>query len=110
MLRVERRVNLWRTILPAAHGSLHDSTRIAVLEQYLGQGPQGHDNEILSDSVTRAFAIWIEEALALPAVGMPLNSFSLVFDSHPVPDRNLEIFHVVLSDTALQSAIRKYCQ
>ena len=101
---------MWRAVLPAANGSLHGSTRIEALEQRLRQGLQGQDNYIQSNSIIKAFSIWIEEALALPAAGMPLKSFSLVFDSHPVPDRSIEIFQVALTDAELQSAIQKYCQ
>lgn len=84
-LRVERRVNLWKTVF-AEHG--------------LSRSPG-----LPSARVTGLLTPWFHEALALKAAGMPAASFALVFDGSPTQERCAEIFEkVVQRDIAWQHA------
>jgi hypothetical protein len=67
-------------------------------------GNHNGDDKLWSSCISRCFAIWITEALALSTAGMPANSFSLVFDGDPVPDRSSEEFDIVKGDAAWQVA------
>lgn len=47
---------------------------------------------------------WITEAVALAAKGMPIDSFSLVFDGDPAPDQVWKLFDLLKVDAAWQTA------
>jgi len=94
-LRIERRVNIWRTILPAAC--------FTDLESFVRHDKRGEDGPIFRD-ISICFASWITEALALSAAGMPANSFSLVFDGDPDLERSSALFEIVKEGVAWQEA------
>ena len=100
-LHVERRVSLWRNILPAGCGvSLWDLTHSDYPPNTI---PLVRD-ALRSVSISDSFSEWITEALALPAAGMPPNAFSLVFDGHPTSEQSFRVFQVVKLEAAFQSA------
>ncbi|KAK1762128.1 hypothetical protein QBC33DRAFT_462101, partial [Phialemonium atrogriseum] len=95
LLRVERRVNLWRNVFLG----------------HVWHSRQVHDPEDISPAdiawdVTAHVAEWIVEALTLISAGMPAGSFTMVLDGEPAPGRCSEIFQTILQrDVAWQSAL-----
>ncbi|KAL6406788.1 hypothetical protein AUP68_09594 [Ilyonectria robusta] len=83
LLRIERRVDLWRTIFQA-----EEMNR---LERYRGRGPE-RDAKFSTYDLCGSLADWLIEAAELPQDGMPPNSFSLVLDGDPATDLCAEIF------------------
>jgi hypothetical protein len=107
-LRIERRVGLWRTILPAA------SMPVWSLMTYTFANIQRYKYDHLEAScVSRGHnrgdgvAGWIMEALALTSLGMPTDSFELVIDGMSTPDISTQVFDVVQRDAAWQSAYER---
>lgn len=86
-LRVERRANLWKSILLTCIGE--------------GIG----DDEIYEDGITQRVALWVVEALALVPAGMPAGSFTLVLDGDPAPAQSAQLFQRVQRDAAWQTAL-----
>jgi len=101
-LRIERRVDLWHTVLPSARRLRHrngtDSLRFAVA-MYINHGVEALPRQL----VTEAIVPWIDEALALPAAGMPSGAFSLIIDS--TPDNVEKVVNIVRQDVAWQDAL-----
>ena len=103
-LRVERRVNLWRTVL------------IRHLNNFELRGapnPPYYVHLERRDSLERgqighAFGVWITEALTLFSVGMPVNSFSLVFDGDPAAELASQIFAILKSDAEYQVSMEEF--
>lgn len=83
LLRIERRVDLWRTIFQEQDMSL--------LERLGGSGPE-RDAKFSTYGLCGHLASWLVEASELPQDGMPPNSFSLVLDGDPATDLCAEIF------------------
>lgn len=108
-LHIERRVNIWGTLLAdrpkKKTWSLHFQAKELV--QYSGQDEgerwDTHGRFCLS-WIGTSFCQWITEASALSANGMPAHSFTLVFDGDPAPDQSSELFEVVKEDAAWQVA------
>ncbi|KAI4715118.1 hypothetical protein J4E89_000804 [Alternaria sp. Ai002NY15] len=107
-LHLERRISLWRTILPAASMSLCElqSQTLEDMQQWkldrltanmISQGHWG-DNGV---------AAWIMEALALASLGMPAGAFNLVIDGMPTPETSAQVFNVLQRDAAWQSAYQQ---
>ncbi|KAI1452585.1 hypothetical protein F4805DRAFT_447024 [Annulohypoxylon moriforme] len=75
LLRIERRVHLWKNIF--VEGALARSCK------YIPICPPIRSIDVLdarlSESMTRSVALWTIEAQALIEAGMPVKSFSLVF-------------------------------
>lgn len=90
-LHIERRANLWRSVWQSRP------------ECTLPKADWGNPDrrEFFSERV----ACWAVEALALVPAGMPVGSFSLVFDGDPAPERCAEIFQEVQRDAAWQTAL-----
>ncbi|TEA16437.1 hypothetical protein C8034_v001323 [Colletotrichum sidae] len=88
-LRIERRVDMWRTVF-----------RSSTLEFFAPT--EGEDGGIYGLDITQPVALWVMEALELEPAGMPPGSFTLVLDG----DRTSgEAFRsVVLRDAELQKA------
>ena len=107
-LRIERRLSLWRTVLPAAHESLIDMVS-TIQHAQLPRRSLGRARYLKYHTITQAFSTWIREVSALFAAGMPLHSFSLVFDGEPTPDRSSEIFEIAQRDAAYQTAFYQFC-
>ena len=72
-MRVKRHVDLWQNVLPGFYSNGRDIAR--ELSLYSVRGPR-----MPRPLITETVAIWIDEALALPAAGMPPGAFSLIFD------------------------------
>jgi hypothetical protein len=105
LLRVERRVSLWRnTLLTTVSGRCMIPFRRPVSRTGpFGQSPT--PSKLEARNITSAIAPWIVEARALESEGMPLGSFQLILDGDPVKDRTTEVFATVLRDAAYQSAL-----
>ncbi|GJC99917.1 C6 transcription factor [Colletotrichum higginsianum] len=95
LLRVERRVSLWNTVFA---GDLYRQTAWQARQPL---------TRILADQISERIGVWVVEALALAAAGMPQDSFALVFDGDLKGDWKCEqIFQqVVLRDAAWQQAM-----
>ena len=99
-LHVERRVSLWRNVLPAGCGF--------DLWELMNDDPTDRfapvRDALWSRTIGKIFSVWITEALALPAAGMPSNAFSLVFDGHPNLEQSSNVFEMVKLEAAFQDA------
>lgn len=91
-LRIDRRVNIWRNVLPSGCG----------IDLWHTMGPWNEGLEYMTDhisgrwtNINGGFAKWIQEALVLPEAGMPRNAFVLSFDGAPAPIESSQIFDVV---------------
>ncbi|KAK1991238.1 hypothetical protein LX36DRAFT_663483 [Colletotrichum falcatum] len=89
-LRVERRVNMWRTVFQTTTGN--DKSEICYV-----------DETFLARDISISMAVWIVEALELNSAGMPPGSFALTFDGDWACS---EMFQTVVQrDAAWQAAI-----
>lgn len=55
--------------------------------------------------ITEFTAPWILEANALPSLGMPEDSFTLMTDGDPIPEKASEIFDIIWEDAMVQAAL-----
>ncbi|MCJ1457863.1 hypothetical protein MMC28_008232 [Mycoblastus sanguinarius] len=105
-LHIERRVNLWRTLLAGGfHRRLYNHP--ATLEEMSGRDERARweiYDQFCAINIGKICCRWISEASALPANGMPADSFSLVLDGDPTPDQSSEVFEIVKEDAAWQAA------
>ena len=104
-LRIERRVDLWKAILPDASGLLIDN-----------ENPRSANarsdpcDSAQADSITSGFhnqgciASWIMEVMSLHSLGMPSQSFRMVIDGDLTPTQSTRIFDVAKRDAAWQIA------
>jgi hypothetical protein len=101
LLHIERRVSLWRTVFSTGSSSVFSVARAA----------PGTIHRLQACQVTkRSLAPWIMEALALPQLGMPPQSFKLILDGEPIPEKSIEVFiNVVQRDAAWQTAFEQLC-
>ncbi|EXF77733.1 hypothetical protein CFIO01_03054 [Colletotrichum fioriniae PJ7] len=98
LLRVERRVNLWRNVLQANMMAPHDRINPEV------RGT-ATTRLLYSKDVTGLVATWVMEARALVPAGMPTGSFSLILDGEPAAQHASEIFQIIVQrDIAWQLA------
>ncbi|KAI4695935.1 uncharacterized protein J4E88_000105 [Alternaria novae-zelandiae] len=104
-LRIERRVSLWKAMLPAAAASLYAimtnppaaqrrSRYDCVPPQILSRGSFGYSG----------VADWIMEALALESLGMPSGCFTFVIDGEPTPEQSTRVFNILQHNAAWQTA------
>ena len=104
-LRIERRVSLWKAVLPAAAASLYAIMTTApaaqrrsrydcVAPQILSRGRFGYSG----------VADWIMEALELESLGMPSGSFTLVLDGEPTTEQSTQVFNILQHNAAWQTA------
>ncbi|KAE8846616.1 hypothetical protein HRS9139_01183 [Pyrenophora teres f. teres] len=96
-LRIEQRVGLWMNVWPAS------SDRITTLlgNDYATLSSDGL-HVLHSGNTTRpSLAPWIMETLALPSLGMPPDTFKLVFDGEVIDN----ITSRVLEDSELTSRV-----
>ncbi|KAF1847074.1 uncharacterized protein K460DRAFT_281411 [Cucurbitaria berberidis CBS 394.84] len=104
LLRVERWVNLWRNVLPAGSSPVrvvaHRGNACYRVEDQM-------DRLVSADVTGRCIAPWIMEALALGRLGMPPESFTLILDGQPTPDKSAQVFEIVQRDAAWQAAFEK---
>lgn len=110
-LHIERRVSLWRNAFPAhsRYGwPIPWVVQMAGSRDPLLNRPGGWD-QLEARIISKSFTAWIIEALALFPAGMPMNnSFSLVFDGEPTPDRSSQVFARVKRDAAWQLALDQW--
>ncbi|KAI0885886.1 uncharacterized protein GGS22DRAFT_162216 [Annulohypoxylon maeteangense] len=104
LLRIERRVHLWRNIF--LQGAL---PRVC---KYIPVYPSIRGLETLdahlSESMTRSVALWTMEAMSLVSAQMPIDSFSLVFHADRAPEKCSEVFqNVIKRDATWQAAIEE---
>jgi hypothetical protein len=63
-------------------------------------------DRLRAEDITKAVGTWVMEALALPSLGMPEDSFTLILDGSPTPKHTSEIFRTVVQrDAAWQTAL-----
>ncbi|KAI8949874.1 hypothetical protein F4801DRAFT_382009 [Xylaria longipes] len=98
LLRIERRLDLWRTVLCPF------DSMTCILDRDFWAWPQ-RGPAIWSSNV----ALWLVEAMDLFRAGMPEKSFSLIFDGDPDPETSSEIFCRVQRDAAWQEAFDEAC-
>jgi hypothetical protein len=104
-LRIERRVDLWKAILPDASGLLIDNEH----PRSANVRPDPCDSA-QADSITSGFhnqgciASWIMEVMSLHSLGMPSQSFRMVIDGDLTPTQSTRIFDVAKRDAAWQIA------
>ncbi|KAI1734082.1 hypothetical protein F4680DRAFT_439409 [Xylaria scruposa] len=89
-LHIERRVDLWRTILYPTHPKRLDPD----LRWWPGKSIDESNN----------LSRWIVEAMDLFRVGMPEKSFSLVLDGEPALEASSEFFRIVQKGAMWQEA------
>ena len=102
-LRIERRVNLWRSAFPAkSRISVHDILihPSPPYQVYFYDSPES----IRTYRISNSFRDWLTEALALTAAGMPAQSFTLVFDGEPALAQSSALFEIVKWDATWQTA------
>ncbi|KAL7770375.1 hypothetical protein CFE70_000309 [Pyrenophora teres f. teres 0-1] len=92
-MRIERRVDMWRNLLPGG---------ATPFQTYAAQSYR--KDELEAKYVTNAVGDWIIEANALSSLGMPTDVFSLVLDGGETAERTSEVFKTVHRDCAWQKA------
>ncbi|KAF2440054.1 hypothetical protein P171DRAFT_435873 [Karstenula rhodostoma CBS 690.94] len=97
-LRVDRRVNLWKSILP---------TTVFFGCRAPFRRPLTASEGIQSKNITRAIAPWVAEAWALESHGMPPGSFHLAIDGGAAKERAKEVFSIVIRDASYQLALEQ---
>ena len=109
LLHIERRVSIWRVLLPGVD-SVSGLGRIKTLKE-LCNGDE-YDDEVTADDCREHFdkfcsarfsiscCRWITEALVLAANGMPAESFSLLLNGDDAPDQSSVLFDIVREDAA----------
>ena len=109
LLHIERRVNVWSTLL-TTRPEYYTSpiyARAQDLVDYFNMDDNArwdsHDSW-RSLWMSEIFCRWVTEASALSAHGMPDRSFSLVFDGDPAPDQSSDLFELVKEDAVWQVA------
>ena len=101
-LYVERRVNLWRALESGSRpGSINlyvnwFKTIAKCSETWRFRYYEDFKCSFLSKSCSR----WIIEASTLTARGMPIESFSLLFDGDPAPDQSWKLLESVKENAA----------
>ena len=101
-IRFERIVGLWRNAFPVSPGAVR---------KYIWGIRNGdnvdtlRDDRLVSATISHAIASWMAEALALPSFGMPIGSYSHVFEGAPNPELASRVFQVVQRDAAWQGAL-----
>ncbi|KAF0321120.1 hypothetical protein GQ607_011727 [Colletotrichum asianum] len=109
LLRVERRVNLWRNAFQR-DGYYRWSPESRYKAKYR-HVPWAMDSNLEtlwamdSAQVTANVSSWVGEALALEPAGMPPGAFSLVLEGEPVPWQSTQVFQrIIQRDAAWQEA------
>ncbi|KAF0317435.1 hypothetical protein GQ607_015387 [Colletotrichum asianum] len=92
-LRVERRVNMWRTVFQSMTGNRQPGHTV----------PTKRGDYLPARSISDCVAVWVLEALELERAGMPAGSFSLVLEGDSVCPRIFQ--SVVQRDAAWQAAV-----
>ncbi|KAH0421845.1 hypothetical protein CcaCcLH18_13195 [Colletotrichum camelliae] len=100
LLRVERRVSLWRNAFQV-DGVYYRRGLHYRYDPTHRWTPWSLDSNQISDIIRG----WVVEAMALEPAGMPAGSFSLLLDGQPVPQLCAQIFQLIVQrDAAWQAA------
>ena len=108
-IHIERRVSVFRNMLPAGSDKDHRFLLYRIADLDRDNHSQGNE-QLQSFYISSPFSVWIEETLGLYDAGMPLDSFSLVFDDDGAPDLSSEVFAIVKRDAAWQEALDKWIE
>ena len=104
-LHIERRVSIWRNILPAIY---RDQSVEKLRELFTYEDERRNARRYLRHrsavEISDIVCKWITEASILPAKGMPANSFSLILDGNPALNSSSKSFEIVKKDAAWQVA------
>jgi hypothetical protein len=101
-LKVERFVSLWRNAIPVSYKDI--SAYLHGDQNFLDHGLLDR-HRCDAGFISQGVGTWIMEARALPSLGMPQDSFTLVLDGDPLPDQTSRIFKIIQRDAAWQSAL-----
>ncbi|KAI4937349.1 uncharacterized protein J4E92_002079 [Alternaria infectoria] len=101
-IRVERVVNLWETVFPAAESRIHDF--LYGRDDFLTEGLLD-DEQCPADEKSKAVGAWTTEAMVLSELGMPEDSFTLVLDGDPTPEHTPQVFRTLQRDATWQNAL-----
>jgi hypothetical protein len=108
-LRVERFVSLWQNAFPVLYSTLYlnaPALDIATPDDMDIAAPDGlKNNKLSARDITRSVGEWFVEALLLPSLGMPKESFTLILDGNPTPEATTAAFCIVQRDVAWQVAL-----
>ncbi|KAK7414564.1 hypothetical protein QQX98_006591 [Neonectria punicea] len=91
-LRIERRVNLWRTIFQEPDMDWWDYS----YSFFSSDSPGEYLKQKLTPKLREPLGHWLFEALGLLDDGMPPDSFTLVLDGDPAPELTTEIFQAAI--------------
>lgn len=99
---MERQVNLWRTVFKV-YGHNVDGYIVSdtgrsnhTAQDIHGPAPESFTGHRLhAVDVSEAVAEWMSEARALLALGIPLGSFTTVFDGNPIQQKASGVFRAV---------------
>ncbi|CAN9167452.1 unnamed protein product [Alternaria sp. RS040] len=101
-LKVERFVSLWRTAIPVSYED--EVSYLAGTQEFIDDGLL-EDDRCHANVISKGVGAWIMEAMALPSLGMPHGSFTLVLDGDPLPEQTSRLFRIIQRDAAWQSAL-----
>jgi hypothetical protein len=103
-LQIERRVSLWRNIFPSGSPSLCQVIYGTDSDDYIND--RSELDNMTGLRVSRCLSRWLKEALALQDMGMPYGAFTFTLQCDAIPDRTREVFELVKSDAAWQTAFK----
>ena len=101
-LHVERRVSLWQSVWPVS--SDRKFRYLHGVEYDMGYIDLEHDR-LCDKDITGSMGIWLAETMALPSLGMPVGSYTLVLDGNPTLEHTSSLFRIVQRDAAWQAAL-----
>jgi hypothetical protein len=99
-LRVERIVSLWHNVFPVLQWAYTHENRES---RHVNDPWWLRNDKLLSQQITKSVGAWITEALLLPDLGMPKDSYTLVLDGSPTPEKSTAVFDIVQRDVAWQT-------
>jgi hypothetical protein len=114
-LRIERRLSLWKNAL-ASSSPLNELERHSDYpaewksqgrtSRFLSRMPVStYRGELRAAHIADSISLYMIEASVLPSLGMPKNSFSLVFDGEGIPEQSSENFGFIHETVAWHRAL-----
>lgn len=105
-LRIERPVKLWQTAMPIDKRSYSYYFMDDRWQDMRGPPiEEVRNDKLTSRTISRAVGEWIVEAHLLLSLGMPQESFTLVLDGEPTPEKSTTVFDIIQRDIAWQTAL-----
>jgi hypothetical protein len=103
-LKIERKLSLWRTVLPGGSAPLFN-----VVQGMDTSLPGRHILDTLQSKHVSGKCIgpWISEALVLTDAGMPSGAFTLVFQCDSIPGKSAQVFEIFKQDASWQTAFQR---